>query len=418
MSDDLMNPAHSPQSKTTKASDSKSGRRRRNYPLIVVLVAIAGFGFCMIYAMNDRTKKHRFVETEIKDGGDSQNIAASLIGKLPSPKIPSVKTESTKKTDEKKNKPDAKPQTQPTVIAPVPVAVDPAWEEWKRRQQQMFAEALASPLRANLTQQPNNAAGNGLAAAARERQTATTAATASKTGVVGGDRTAALDRGATGSIAGAVAPQTRYVLRTGAVIPAMLVGGINSDLPGQIIGQVSQNVYDTPTGKYLLIPQGSRLVGEYGSEVKWGQNRVFAVWQRIIFPDGKAIDLGAFPMSSGAGWAGAHDKVDNHWGRIFGTAFLMSLITAGVEYSQKDIYGSNNNNNSNDQSSQMSQTMSEALGQNLGQAMIELLRRNMDISPTLIIRPGYRLNVMLVKDLEFKRPYRAFDYAAKLSAAQ
>ena len=94
-------------------------------------------------------------------------------------------------------------------------------------------------------------------------------------------------------------PANLCIVRTGSVIPATLIGGINSDLPGQIVGQVAQDVYDTPTGKYLLIPQGSRLVGEYSSQVQYGQSRVFAVWQRIVFPDGKALDLGAMPGSSG-----------------------------------------------------------------------------------------------------------------------
>lgn len=213
--------------------------------------------------------------------------------------------------------------------------------------------------------------------------------------------------GHTGAIRGDAvqAPQTRYVLRTGSVIPATLVGGLNSDLPGQIIGQVKTDVYDTATGKYMIIPQGSRLVGQYSSAVKYGQVRAFAVWNRIVFPDGKALDLGAFPASSGAGYSGLKDKVDNHYVRIFGSAILLSAIIAGVEYSQNQgdyEYGSNRQ--------RMGDTMSQALGQTLGNTMADMIRRNMSISPTIEIRPGFRLNVMLVKDLEFATPYRAFDY--------
>ena len=124
-------------------------------------------------------------------------------------------------------------------------------------------------------------------------------------------------------------PRTRYELRAGFVVPATMISGINSELPGQVIGQVSQNVYDTPTGKYLLIPQGSRLVGAYSSDVVYGQERVLVAWQRIVFPDGKAMDIGAMPGADGAGYAGFHDKVNNHYLRTFGSALLMSAIIAG-----------------------------------------------------------------------------------------
>ncbi len=200
-------------------------------------------------------------------------------------------------------------------------------------------------------------------------------------------------------------PTTKHIIRTGSVIPATLIGGINSDLPGQIIGQVSQDVYDTPTGKHILIPQGSRLVGEYSSQVQYGQSRVFAVWQRIIFPDGKALDLGEMPGSSGAGYAGFRDRVNNHYIRIFGSTIMMSAILAGVEMTQEEQRAEQGSNQQ-----RMSDALSEALGNQLGGVMAEMLQKNMNIAPTLEIRPGYRFNVMLVKDLEFKRPYRAFDY--------
>jgi type IV secretion system protein VirB10 len=202
------------------------------------------------------------------------------------------------------------------------------------------------------------------------------------------------------------APATRFIVRTGSVIPATLISGINSDLPGQIVGQVAQDVYDTPTGRHLLIPQGSRLVGEYSSQVQYGQSRVFAVWQRIVFPDGKALDLGAMPGSSGAGYSGFRDRVNNHYVRIFGSAIMMSAILAGVEMTQNQQTYTDGSNQQ-----RMSDAMSESLGQVLGGVIGEMLQKNMSIAPTLEIRPGYRLNVMLVKDLEFAGSYAAFDYA-------
>lgn len=199
-------------------------------------------------------------------------------------------------------------------------------------------------------------------------------------------------------------PGSPYELRTGFVIPATLISGINSDLPGQIVAQVSQDVSDTATGKYLLIPQGSRLVGTYANDVAYGQQRVLIAWQRIIFPDGKALDIGSMPGADSAGYAGFHDQVNNHYLRIFGSAFLMSGVTAGVTLSQDN----GNNNDSNNQ--RASDALSEALGQQLGQVMIEMIRKNMNIAPTLEIRPGYRFNVIVTKDLTFSRPYRPFDY--------
>ncbi len=199
------------------------------------------------------------------------------------------------------------------------------------------------------------------------------------------------------------APESPYTLRAGFVIPASLISGINSDLPGQIIGQVSQNVYDTATGKYLLIPQGSRLVGTYTSDVAYGQSRVLVAWQRIVFPDGKALDIGAMPGADEAGYAGMNDKVNNHYWRLFGSAILMSGITAGVTLSQND------NNSVFEQQSARS-ALSEALGQQLGTVTAQMISKNLNISPTLEIRPGFRFNVMCVKDLVLPKPYALFDY--------
>ena len=201
------------------------------------------------------------------------------------------------------------------------------------------------------------------------------------------------------------APKTPYTLRAGFIIPASLISGINSDLPGQIIGQISQNVYDTATGKYLLLPQGSRLVGSYTSDVAYGQSRVMVAWQRIVFPDGKTLDIGAMPGADGAGYSGFNDQVDNHYLRIFGSAILMSGITAGVAYSQET-----NNNGGVYAQPTASSALSEALGQQLGNATAQMISKNLNISPTLEIRPGFRFNVMCIKDLVLTKPYSSFDY--------
>jgi type IV secretory pathway VirB10-like protein len=200
------------------------------------------------------------------------------------------------------------------------------------------------------------------------------------------------------------APRSPYELRAGFVLPGTLISGINSQLPGQIMAQISQDVFDTATGKYKLFPQGSRLVGTYSSEVAYGQARVLVAWQRIIFPDGKAMDIGAMPGADGAGYGGFTDQVDNHYLRIFGSALLMSAITAGAAYSQQ------NQNTGTFYAPNAQSTLSSALGQQLGQATVQMITKNMNIAPTLEIRPGYRFNILVTKDLTLSKPYEAFDY--------
>jgi Type IV secretory pathway, VirB10 components len=202
------------------------------------------------------------------------------------------------------------------------------------------------------------------------------------------------------------APHSPYELRAGWVIPGVMISGINSDLPGQIVGQVSQDVYDTATGKYLLIPHGTRLVGTYSSDVAYGQEGVMIAWQRLVFPDGKALDLGSMPGADMAGYSGFRDQVNNHYFRIFGNALLLSGITATIAYSQDR----DQNNSSSNQAPNMSSEMSAALGQVFGQAIAQVVQKNLNIAPTLEIRPGYRFNIMVTKDLAFTKPYQAFDY--------
>lgn len=195
----------------------------------------------------------------------------------------------------------------------------------------------------------------------------------------------------------------KYVIQTGFVIPGILITGVNSDLPGQITAQVSQNVYDTPVGQHLLIPQGSKLIGAYNSEVAYGQERVLIAWQRIIFPDGKTLDIGSMPGADMAGYAGAKDKVNNHYVRLFGSALLMSAIIAGATYSQRDAGSAFGRQNAGS-------ILSQAMGQQLGMVTANMIRRNLNISPTIEIRPGFKFNVMVTKDMVFNRPYQSFDY--------
>ncbi|MDN7880116.1 TrbI/VirB10 family protein [Burkholderia aenigmatica] len=202
------------------------------------------------------------------------------------------------------------------------------------------------------------------------------------------------------------APESPFELRAPALIPAVLISGINSELKGPIFAQVSQDVFDSATHKYMLIPQGSKLYGEYDSQVAYGQSRVLVAWNRIVFPDGKTLDIGSMPGVDSSGYSGFNDQVNNHYVRIFTSAVLLSGITAGVALSTNQnqtssVYGTQQSTSS---------TISQALGQQLGQVSAQLIQKNMNISPTLEIRPGYRFNIVVVKDLVFSKPYQAFDY--------
>src|SRR5438132_3652191 len=199
----------------------------------------------------------------------------------------------------------------------------------------------------------------------------------------------------------------RFQLRAGFVIPAVLLSGVNSEVPGTIIAQVAQDVYDNATGSDLLIPQGARLIGSYSANVQFGQSRLFVVWQRVVYPDGRALDIAAEPGTDSAGYAGFKDRVDSHWVRIFGSAVLMSAITAGVAYSQ-DRYQSNGNYYA---PPRFSDELSQAVGQQFVQAAAKLLEKNLDIAPTLKIRPGYGFSVLLIKDFVLPRPYQHFAYS-------
>lgn len=193
-------------------------------------------------------------------------------------------------------------------------------------------------------------------------------------------------------------------VKAGTIIPGVMVGGINSDLPGQIIGQVRENVYDSATGQNLLIPAGARLVGTYDSGVTLGQRRALVAWTRIIYPDGSSLSLNMMPGADQGGYAGFNDKVDNHYWRIFGNGLMLSLFAAGIQLSQPE------KNTGDGYDSQ--QIIAAELGRQMGQLGMEMTRRNMDIQPTLEIRPGYMFNVMVTKDIILP-PWQGHPLAAR-----
>lgn len=196
-------------------------------------------------------------------------------------------------------------------------------------------------------------------------------------------------------------PGKPFELKTGSVIPAIMLTSVNSDLPGNIIAQVSQNVFDTATGRHLLIPQGSKLYGVYDSRVSYGQSRVLSAWTRIIFPDGSSYTLEATPGADISGSGGFEDQIDNHYARIFGSAGIMALIVGGSAYAM-DMAAPDGDNVS------FQGEMISALAAQFGQTTATLLEKNLNIKPTLEVRPGYQFNLVLIKDLVLEEPYTAW----------
>jgi type IV secretory pathway VirB10-like protein len=182
------------------------------------------------------------------------------------------------------------------------------------------------------------------------------------------------------------APASTYVVQAGNIIPASLITGIRSDLPGQITAQVTENVYDSPTGRFLLIPQGTRLVGIYDSQVAFAQSRVLLVWTRLIMPNGRSIVLERQPGAD----SGLEDEVDNHWGALFKAAALSTLLGVGSELGSTTGTGGN---------SDVITALRRGSSDSLNQTGQKVVQRNLNVQPTLTIRPGFPVRVIVSRDL-------------------
>ncbi|BCG83638.1 TrbI/VirB10 family protein [Mesorhizobium sp. 113-3-3] len=187
-------------------------------------------------------------------------------------------------------------------------------------------------------------------------------------------------------------PVSPYVLQAGAVIPAALITGIRSDLPGQITAQVTENVYDSPTGRSLLIPQGTRVIGQYDNGVGFDQRRVLLVWSRLVFPNGRSIVLERQPGTDTQGYAGLEDGVDYDWADLFKAAALTTILSVGAEAG------------SSGQESDIVRALRGGASDSLSQVGQQIVQRQLNIAPTLTIRPGVNVRVVVTRDLVLE-PY-------------
>jgi len=194
-----------------------------------------------------------------------------------------------------------------------------------------------------------------------------------------------------------ISQRSPYQLMTGTVIPGVMVTGLNSDLPGQILGQVSQNVFDSTSGRFLLVPQGTKVIGQYDSRIVYGQERVLIVWTRLIFPNGKSISLDGMPGVDLSGYAGVSDQVNNHFGRLLTGVIFSSVLSASAQIA------TGRNFSTVDPS--YGELATQGLAKNTNDVGQEITRRNLQIQPTLEIRPGFRFNVFVHKDIVLE-PYK------------
>ena len=181
-------------------------------------------------------------------------------------------------------------------------------------------------------------------------------------------------------------PTSPNIVQAGSIIPAALLTGIQSDLPGQITAQVTQNVYDSPTGHILLIPQGSRLIGEYDSEVSAGQNRVLLAWDRLIFPGGRSILLDRQPGADASGRAGIRDGVNYHWDNMLKAALISTLLGVGTELAT-------------DNDDKLVEALRYGTQDTINQTGRQVVQREIRVPPTLTVRPGHILRIIVTRDL-------------------
>jgi type IV secretion system protein VirB10 len=187
-------------------------------------------------------------------------------------------------------------------------------------------------------------------------------------------------------------PASPFILQAGAVIPAALITGIRSDLPGQITAQVTEPIYDSPTGRILLVPQGTRIIGQYDNNVQFGQRRVLLVWNRLILPNGRSIVLERQPGADTQGYAGLEDGVDYHWWDLAKAAGLSTLLSVGSELAVDD-------------QDRLLRAIRNGGQDTINDAGQQIVRRQLNVAPTLTIRPGFPVRVIVTRDLVLE-PYR------------
>jgi type IV secretion system protein VirB10 len=202
-----------------------------------------------------------------------------------------------------------------------------------------------------------------------------------------------IQRSSSGS--GTLTSASPHVLLAGSVISAALVTGIRSDLPGQVVAQVTEPVFDSANGRTLLIAQGARLIGTYDSDLAAGQTRLLVAWTRLILTDGRSIDLGGMPAADAMGQSGLEDRTDHHWGGIARAALVSTVLGIGAQSGTSDNEGD------------IARALRDGASDSVSRTGRQIVERELNRSPTITIRPGFTVRVMLTRDLDFGQGVRA-----------
>ncbi len=342
------------------------------------LVACVGIGGALIYALQTADRQQGGEElftTERRQTADGLRDLPASYGDIPAlgPPLPGDLGGPVLR---------AREEGQPMPATPMPMpAADP--EEQRRlaeleaaRTSQLFFQTRPGQPAGSTTAQPVPGVAGFAASGTQDRHLAFLNAEVDR-------RTVAPDR--------IMPPASPYLLQAGSVIPAAMITGIRSDLPGQITAQVTQNVYDSPTGSLLLIPQGTRLIGEYDAGVTFGQRRVLLVWNRLILPNGRSIVLERQPGADASGYAGLEDGVDYHWWDLMKAAGLSTLLGVGAELAASD-------------EDRLIRAIRDGAQDTINQAGQQIIQRQLQVAPTLTVRPGFPVRVIVTRDLVLE-PY-------------
>jgi type IV secretion system protein VirB10 len=339
----------------------------------VGFVALLGIGGALIYALEapDRSDGgEELFSTENRNTADGlRALPSDYTGPVLGPPLPGDLGKPILKAQER-----GKPVVTPAIQTPTLDEQEQrrlAEEEAARTSRVFFQTGSSSTSSAGLGAVPSISDNALVGSTAQDSNTAFLNASADR-------RTTASDR--------LMAPASPYVLQAGSVIPAALITGIRSDLPGQITAQVTQHVYDSPTGRLLLVPQGTRILGEYSNDVGFGQRRVLLVWNRLILPNGRSIVLERQPGADTLGYAGLEDGVDYHWWDLAKAAGLSTLLNVGAELAASD-------------DDRLVQAIRDGVQDTVDDAGQQIIQRQLQVAPTLTIRPGFPVRVIVTRDL-------------------
>jgi type IV secretion system protein VirB10 len=422
MSDNL-NPDKSPTDLLEKPSSKTGVKKLNKLPLMIVIGAAIIVFLSLGYAMYQRGQMNHLKQDDKGDkskvDGDPNAIVTSLLQQLrdreemeknkPKPKLEDNKTLPIP-VQPKKEDNNTKDLGRPT-DKQIDAALQKRAEELRKLKEKMLLEAVTAPTKLKNQAALNagtNANGNPLAQLAALQAMGGGAGAKTPGAEMAKALLATLGKGSNVPESRILKneswmenakrsydyidskktkPVSKYEIKAGSIIPGILITAINSELPGQVLGQVSENVYDTATGKYLLIPQGTKIVGIYNADVTYGQNRIMIAWNRLIFPDGQTLNIGAMNGTDKAGQGGFEDQVDHHYFRIFGSAFLMTLFNGDMTIKDGQLVIRRQN------------AQTERKETTLEKTAAKMIEKQMDIAPTIKIRSGYKFNIFVTKDM-------------------